>query len=45
MYISATHTSGRSIKNTMGVVMNHQVGMGLIKVDLAGLVSGMETQQ
>ena len=29
MYISRSHTNGRSIKNTIGVVMNRLVGMGL----------------
>ena len=29
MYIPVYHTNGRSIKNTIGVVMNCLVGMGL----------------
>ena len=29
MYIPVSHTNGRSIKNTIGVVMHRLVGMGL----------------
>ena len=29
MYIPVSHTNGRSIKNTLGVVMHHLLGVGL----------------
>ena len=32
MYIPVYHTNGRPIKNTIGVVMNLLVGMGLYRV-------------
>ena len=34
MYIPVYHTNGRSIKNTIGVVMHRLVGMGLKDRDL-----------
>ena len=38
MYIPVSHTNRRSIQNTIGLVMNHLVGIGL-KVANANLVS------
>ena len=29
MYILVCHTNGQSIRNTIGAIMNHLVGMGL----------------
>ena len=41
MYITVYHTNGQSIKNTVGVIMNRLVGMGLKCPVAEGLIKIM----